>query len=238
MNVVATVAGLLVMLVAVLPGLLGDRAYRALAGVSWREKEFQQLLRLLAFSAFGLAGYTFLASRRLWPLPEYVVPSTYANGAFQVQALPSLAIAYIGHWVGAAIVGTIAGVVVVGLRRLGTGLGERDAWDHFIHSAVPRHWVVIRTESGESYAGFIERADVSVEPNFRDIILKEPYIWNDGTKTYQPTYQQALFLQGTKVASVAVIHDPVQDSRIVQIGEVPFKGVGDAKPTKADEPID
>lgn len=234
MSVITTIAGLLVVLVAVLPGVLGNLAYRALAGVSWREKETQQLLRLLAFSALGLAGYTFVASWLSWPLPEYVLPDTFVAGAFSAQSLPRLTAAYVGHFVFATIVGIVAGVVIVGLRKLGSGLGQRDAWDQFIHGSVPKRWVIVHVRSGESYAGFLDHADVSVEPNFRDLILREPYIWNEDAKTYNSTYNQYLFLQGSEVASMAVVHDPTQDKRVVPASETPFSGVADAKrtPTK------
>ncbi len=71
-----------------------------------------------------------------------------------------------------------------------------------------------------------------MEPNFRDLILREPYIWNEGAKTYDLTYNQYLFLQGSEVVSMAVVHDPTQDKRVVPASETPFSGVADAKRTQ------
>ena len=79
-----------------------------------------------------------------------MIPSTFAGGAFQAQALPGLAIAYIGHFTGGTLVGAACGLAVTGLRRLGPGLGQRDAWDYFIHSSVAQHWVVVSVKDGES----------------------------------------------------------------------------------------
>jgi hypothetical protein len=228
-RVIATIAGLLIVVIAILPGVLGNLAYRALAGVSWREKEAQQILRLLAFSASGLAAYTFMASWLSWPLPEYVVPNTFAAGNLSAVMLPGLAAAYVGHFVFATAVGILAGFVVSGLRKLRPGFGQRDAWDQFIHGSVPRRWVIVHLRSGESYAGFIDHADVSVEPAFRDLILREPYRWNEEAGTYDSTYNQYLFLQGSEVVSIAVVHDPLHDRRVVPAGETPFRGVSDAE---------
>ncbi len=53
-----TPAEILIIALVILPGLLGDRVYKLLVGIDWREKEWRGILRLIAFSVAGAALYT------------------------------------------------------------------------------------------------------------------------------------------------------------------------------------
>jgi hypothetical protein len=223
MNIPTSIAGILVVLLAVLPGVPADRAYRVFAGVSWREREVEYFLRLVSFSVLGLAVYVLLAPVLGMPPPTYVIPATFSAADFGPASLRPLAMAYIGHASSSVLIGVALGGSIASLRRITRGrIGQRDAWYHFIHVAAPRRWVIVKVRTGESYLGFIEHSDVAVEPQYRDVILVEPYLWNEDRKTYLPTFNQFLFLQGADVVSVAVAHDAAKDKRIMPAAETPF----------------
>jgi len=223
MNIPTTVAGVLVILLAVLPGIPGDRLYRALVGVSWRERDVHYLLRLVSFSVLGLAIYVLLAPLISMPPAEYVIPATFSSPSFGAASLRPIAAAYVGHIISATVVGGLVGGSIVSVRAISRGrFGQPDAWDYFIHSAAPGRWVVVKVRSGESYTGFIEHCDVAVEAEYRDLVLMEPYLWNEASRRYAPTFNQLLFLQGSDVVSVAVVHDPAKDRRVVPAAESPF----------------
>ncbi len=222
MDIPTTAAGVLVIVLAVLPGLPGDYVYRTWVGVTWRERDVHHLLRLLSFSLLGLVVYSICAPALRLPLPEYVIPSTFTEASFSARRMPVLGIAYLGHFVGSALAGTcVAGGLRLIWRLVPTAL-RRDTWDHFVWCSVPGHWVVVTLQNGDSYAGMIERADVTVEPQYRDLILSEPYLFDVAAAQYRPTYHQYLFLKGTEVTSLAAVYTPKLDTRVVPAADSPF----------------
>ncbi len=223
--------GLLVLVLALLPGLPGDVAYRTLAGVSWREKDFTHVMRLTAFSALGLVLYAVIADRQGWPAPGYVVPSTFTGGTFAASQIGTLGIAYIGHFVAGALVGLGAAGARHLLARIRAVSASRDTWDHLIHCAAPEHWVIVTLQNGDSYAGILDHADVSTEPEYRDLLIAEPYRYDAGAAMYAPTFNQLLFVRGADVASIAVVYDDVRDKRIVPVGQSPFREIEDERQT-------
>jgi len=212
-----------VILLGVLPGLPGDYIYRMWIGVSWRERDVHHLLRLLSFSILGLVVYSVLAMRADWYLPEYVIPTTFTSTSFSAADIPKLGIAYLGHFLGSAIVGTASAAGVRFLGQVAPFSAQRDTWDHFIRNTVPRHWVLVTLNSGDTYAGMLDHTDITVEPQYRDLVLSEPYIFDAELDEYRPTSQQFLFLRGSDVASVAVVYDPALDERVVPPTEIPFR---------------
>ena len=223
-----TLVGLLVVLLAVLPGIPGDPVYRSLAGVSWREKEHRHVLRLLSFSVLGLALYAAAAAEFGWYAPGYIVPASYAPNVFSVDSLGPFSVAYLGHLAGAAIVGAGAAIARRGLSRVKTSSGNRDAWDHFVNLCVPGHWIIVRLKSGAAYAGLLDHADVSVEPEYRDIILAEPAEWDEAQNCYVSSTHQVMFLRGVDIVSIVTIYESSRDSRVVAAGTALFQGVQDA----------
>ena len=57
-----TITALLIITIAVFPGLIGDRVYQFIVGVDWREKEFRTILRLIGFSVIGVVIYSIAHS--------------------------------------------------------------------------------------------------------------------------------------------------------------------------------
>src|SRR5437660_5700066 len=108
MELPATLMGVLIAAFAVLPGLPGGRVYSFLVGSNWREDKWSRTLRLLAFSLFGLAGYSLLATRIGTPLPQYI--SAKALEQLAPAEFGMFAAAFLGHVAGATFFGLLAGV--------------------------------------------------------------------------------------------------------------------------------
>ena len=103
------------------------------------------------------------------------------------------------------------------------GLASRSAcssaWDHFINSCAKSRWVTVGLANGQVYAGYIDKADVSVAANDRDIILREPALYDERGNKYLATPYQTMFLLGSTIASIAAVSDPRGDERITMAGE-------------------
>ena len=101
---------------AVLPGLPGDNLYSFFVGSDWREDKWSRTLRLLAFSLFGLAGYSLVAARIGAPMPQYI--SAKALEQLSPGQLGAFGAAFLGHVCGATFFGLVAGVGTRLLARL------------------------------------------------------------------------------------------------------------------------
>ncbi len=219
MELPGTLIGVLIAAFAILPGLPGERAYTSFVGSDWREDKWSRTLRLLAFSLFGLAGYALVASHIGAPLPQYV--SAKALQQLSPGQIVTFAAAFLGHVVAATFLGLLAGVGSRLFARLAARSAYSSAWDHFINSCVKGHWVTVGLTSGDVYAGYVDKADVSVTAAERDMILQEPALYDQDLKRYRTLEYQSLFLLGSTIASVAVVTDAF-DRRLTTIGESLF----------------
>jgi hypothetical protein len=225
MELPGSAAALLIAL-AILPGVAGEKAYRLLVGVDWREDKWQRTLRLLAFSVIGLATYAAIATGTRLPPPSYVLPSELARP--NDAAIGLYALAYLGHVAGAALVGIAAALTSRGIARLVSRTAYSSAWDHFVNACVRQHWVTVGLQNGDVYLGFIDIADVSVAAGERDVILREPALYDATTSRYRALEYQSMFLPGTLICSIGVISDTKLDKRMTTPGEVLFEPKGDA----------
>jgi hypothetical protein len=138
----------------------------------------------------------------------------------------AFAAAFLGHVFGAAFFGFLAGVGTRILARLSARSAYSSAWDHFIKSSVKDHWVTVGLNNGDVYAGYIEKADSSVAAAERDIILREPALYDQRLMRYRSLHYQSLFLLASTITSVAVVFDAATDKRMTRIGESPFAEEG------------
>lgn len=213
-----SLAGLLILAFAILPGVPGDKLYRLLVGYDWREDHWQRALRLLGFSVFGLALYSAVAVIAHLPPPAYLSLSALQDSVGSSGGLSLLFAALLGHFVAAAVAGLGAAGVIRGLGRTGVSVFA-GSWDHFVFRCVPRHWVIVSLKSGESYAGALEAADTSVAPGERDVVLQTPAKYDVTSRQYQALDYQHLFLPGDLVASVAALHEPRIDETIAPVSK-------------------
>jgi hypothetical protein len=87
---------------------------------------------------------------------------------------------------------------------------------------VKGHWVTVGLNNGDVYGGYIDMADVSVAASERDMILREPALYDRDAKRYRTLEYLSLFLLGSTIASVAVVTDSAADKRLMLIGEALF----------------
>lgn len=210
---------LYILVLALLPGALGDWAYRMLIGVRWKEDQWRFALRTLGFSILGLVLYSF-ATLAGAPAPTYIFPNLFAS--IVPATLPTAAAAYLGHCIAGALVGILAAQGVrVSARLLGAS-GYPCAWDDFVRKGAPGHMVIVTLENGDAYAGVLQVCDVSVERDERDIVLSEPALYDEERKDYFALSFNRLFIPANLRYSIATVTDPEHDKRTVPIGESPF----------------
>jgi hypothetical protein len=212
---------LLVIILAILPGLLGYWTYGGFFGSNWRESLFEKTLKVILISVLGLVLYVIFNPLVDLPPPLHVLPSTYDLNEFSQQTLHPIALAYLGHVIASEIVVIFAVFVIRGLQRwLPTSLLP-GAWDEFARNLIDGHWVVVSLTSGEAYAGIVYYADISVRQQERDLIILEPAVYEKGSRNYKATPYQHLFLPSTLISSVATISDG-EDKRITTVNSMVF----------------
>jgi hypothetical protein len=212
-----SVSALLIAAFAILPGVPGERIYTMIAGWDWREDKWWRTLRLLAFSLAGLSAYAIVASIVSAPLPAYVSP--HAMEALRPEQIRPLATAFLGHVAGAAICGFGAGYAMRVLARLTAVSVYFSAWNHFVNSCSKDRWVTVGLTNGQVYAGYIDKADVSVAASERDIILREPALYDETQHAYRTTSYEAMFFLGSTIVSIAAVMDTQGDIRITATDE-------------------
>jgi hypothetical protein len=82
--------------------------------------------------------------------------------------------------------------------------------------------VAVALQNGEAYVGYLKVSDVSVEQNERDLVLSEPSLYDEEQRDYVALPYQQLFITASLWYSMAVIHDPDRDKRVVPVGSSPF----------------
>lgn len=230
-----TITALIIIIVAIFPGVLGNRVYQAIVGIDWRDKEFQVILRLTGFSVVGAVLYSVVADLASFlPLPLHLIPRSYESLSDRPEALLKIIYPYIGHLVGGFVAGVLAALAVLLLAKISSTTAYPGAWDDFIRKHVSKHWVIIGLKNGDVYAGKIKTADLSVSKDERDIILEEPCLYEESTGNYRSLNYQYIFIASENLYSLAVVHDSKLDKRILRVGENLFNGEDDNGKGKTD----
>jgi hypothetical protein len=203
-----------------LPGALADWVYRKLIGVRWGEDQLKFGLRLTGFSIFSFALYC-VACLSGAPQPTYIFPALFS--AIVPATLPSIAAAYLGHCAAGIVTGLLAAGATLITSRMGRFSGYPCAWDVFVRDCAANRMIAITLQNGDAYAGILKACDASVMQQERDMVLSEPAIYSEKTSDYAALPYQHLFIPAGLVYSVASIHDPERDKRMVPVGESPFK---------------
>ncbi len=223
-----TITALIIIIVAVFPGVLGNRAYQTIVGINWRDKEFQVILRLAGFSVIGLVLYSIAADLTgFLPLPLHLLPNSYESLSDNPSYLLNIIYPYMGHLFGGFIAGIIGALGMILLSKISSQTAYPGAWDDFIRKHVSKHWVIIGLKNGDVYAGKIKTADLSVSKEERDIILEEPCLYEKEKANYNSLNYQYMFIASDTIYSIAVIHDSKLDQRLVPVGEYLFIGEND-----------
>lgn len=220
-----TINGLVILLIALIPGVPGEFIYTQLTGLDWREEQLRRVIRIVLVSVVGLILYVLLDDLLggIWspldlPDPKYVMPA-HLGMKMTRAALSHMAWAFIGHVLLATGVGW-------GLARGWEWAAERlettkhpSAWDDLVNEHAPKHWVVITLTDETTWAGKIETADENVPAEERDLLLEEPARYDPEEDTFITEPYQHLFVPAALVATVAVLYDSDQDARVSDIGQ-------------------
>jgi hypothetical protein len=210
--------------IAIVPGALGNVVFTRLVGTDWREKELSTVVRVLAFSVFGLALYAWIAVNLGWPPPSHILPSTYTAAGLTDDVVGRLAPGYVGHTLGGGLTGAVA---AVGLSILGWLTGRSAhaaAWDEFVATCVSKRWVVVTLIDGNAFCGKIETADASVDATQRDLLLTEPAQYDSERGDYLVMGYRHLFLRASQIDSVATLRNSQMDSKLLTSPGEPLFG--------------
>jgi hypothetical protein len=229
-------AAALVVALVMVPGILGDRIFRVLVGVDWREREWRGAARVVGFSAVGLALYSIAAQAFGLPPARHVFPEAYLASARNPNEINMLFLSYAGHLVGGALAGIGGCWASKVLAKLSSSSAYPGAWDDLVRVYAPDHWVVVGLTSGDVYAGKLKTADVAVSTAERDIVLEEPAQYDTKTGRYCATPYQFQFIQASTIFSISVVHEPRLESRVVAVGDYLFQEREDAHSRAANAP--
>jgi hypothetical protein len=214
-----SVIGLVILAIAMTPGVPGEVFYSKITGRDWRKNRLYHITRVVLISILGLVVYTLIAHSLGWSFPLYVMPSSFQRELTE-STVATMALAYLGHLTCASAIGGLCGVIYKKLTEVAGGTIEPFAWDDLTNTHVQGRWVVVDLVGDKAYAGIIETADDYVPADQRDVLLKEPALYRDGEKGegYYTMEYQHLFLSASLIESVAVVHEE-GDDRISDIGE-------------------
>lgn len=219
-----TVSAVLVLALALFPGLPGDVIYRQLVGASWRERDWEAVIRLVGISIVGLMLYTISADVAGWPLPVYVFPNSFRSGLITPESLTkAVFLPYAGHFLGSGVAGAGAAFLRLGLNRFAPQFASfPDAWYSFVKQYVPGNFVTVGLNTGDHYAGILADADLEGPLAQRDVVLEEPAVWKANEGNYLALPYRYLFIPGNLLASVAV-YDSTDIDRLTKVGEFVFQ---------------
>jgi Family of unknown function (DUF6338) len=208
---------LLIVIIAIFPGSIGNKIYKNSVGTDWQEKEYQTILRISGFSVVGVMLYSLIGNVFGWTSPTHLFPSTYTN-ITPNNFISTIVYPYIGHLVFGSIAGLFGVFGAKSLAYFSKSSAHPGCWDDFIRRYVMDHWVIVSLKSGEVYAGKIKNADISTSRKERDIILEEPCQFDKTTKKYTAINYQHMFFPAEILYSIAVVPN-TDDKRIMAVGQ-------------------
>lgn len=225
----STINGLVVFLVALIPGVSGETIYSNVTGLDWREDRLRRVIRIVIISITGLLTYVLVDDFGNWlglfnlSDPKYVIPAQL-GGNLTRRVLSEIAWAYIGHVITSSIVGAGVGYVWNWVAHWIGSTPYPSAWDDLINTHSSGHWVVVSLQDGSTYAGIVETADTGVPPDDRDVLPLEPARYDQDRNAYVVMRHQHLFLPSALIASMAVVYDEdseedSEEERLTQVGQ-------------------
>ena len=116
-TIISPLGTLLITLFALLPDVLGDRAFGLFVGRRWLEKDFDYALRVVGYSVAGLLVHAMAADRFGFPAPVHVLSSTPMGASVTADQLSTLALGYFGHCLPSAVIGVVTGLVSMGALK-------------------------------------------------------------------------------------------------------------------------
>lgn len=208
---VGTINGLLILAIALIPGVPGETIFSEQTGLDWREDQLRRVIRTVIISIAGLIAYVFTddlvnAARADLSDPKYIDPH-YLSAGFSRSVLTEMAWAYSGHVFFSTLIGW--GAAVLAVRRSQTSVTSLypSAWDDLIRTHVRERSVLISLTNGDTYKGLIETADTGVPSEDRDILLADPVLFDESAGRYIETGSRYQFLPAALISSVSVLQN-------------------------------
>jgi hypothetical protein len=196
-------SALLVILFVALPGIAGNAIYTKVTGTSWKEEPWRNVVRVFSISLGGLILYVLVGGVVNAPLPSYLSLDTLDTFALRRTATVRMSIAFLGHFIAAMLVGFVTAKVTQSLNKSSGRSVFVDGWHEFVSMHANGNRVVVATENGDIYAGYIIMADPEKKADERDVILSEPAVYRRDQERYTALPYRFLYLPGKIVESVA-----------------------------------
>lgn len=230
-----TLAAVVVLALAIVPGALGTYAWRALNGEPWHQKDWEAAIRFVAFSVVGLGIYVLAALWLGMPPAAHVIPASYEPGTLRPDGLGGIFLPYLGHIISSALVGGMAAGAHRMVCRLTGTSPHPGAWDHFLKKSLPLRWAVVTLKSGDVFAGYVRTAEESAPASQRDVILSFPAKYDEGTRSYLVTPYRDLFLPADLIQNIGTIRQPDEMGPAKDINEPLFESRPDERQADSED---
>jgi hypothetical protein len=204
-----TITSLIIVVFGILPGLLGNSIHDHFTDTDPKESQTDIIFRIVLFSVLGIIIYILIFINFFkFPLPIYLFPDTFEKGSFTVEELTTLSISLGIHFICSSIMGFGFSFITKTPRNANIS----NSWKIFARDDMKDRWVVVSLKNGLSYAGYISHCDPSPDSDKRDIIITEPALYCKKSKNYSSLQYQHMYLPGSFIDSIAIVHDPEIDS--------------------------
>lgn len=206
----STVNGLLIFILALVPGVPGEAIYSHTIGTHYQESQVRRITRIIVISVSGLIAYVLLGGFGKWsgwfvlPEPIYVIPGTFAEGV-SVEQTYRITEVYIWH----VILATLVGVAITYSWKYAFSLVESapypSAWDKLVTAEMNNRWVVVESVEGNSFLGQIDRANAKAKEGRRDLILEKPRRYDEETGGYVRSEYSKVYFREDEYHRIAVV---------------------------------
>lgn len=205
---IESLAALLIIVFALIPGILGNRIYELIGGSKKEGKLWDRIVRIISFSLLGFVIYVLVFVPYFnFPIPLYRVPETISTPYYDQTQMIQTVYLLIWMFILSALSALVIAVVVVTYNKY-SPLTTKNAYDEFIRGYIQSHMVIVNLKSGASYSGIIERGDTVVKIDESDIVLKEPTLYSKENKNYLTSSSKYQYFPGNSISSIAVVFHP------------------------------
>jgi hypothetical protein len=220
---------LLIALFIFVPGFLGERIYRQVIGESRRELGYLFFV-WLAVSVVSLLVYTLVVSlsEQVSWLPDLARPGYFSSAWMEnldyVRPGTPTGIdpdawyrGLAGHVVVALSLGALAGFAARRWPVLGINYQYASTWDHAMSTLPQGRFVLVELTNGVVYHASVYIVNRLGEDNDRDLVLREPRVYDRTTGQLRADSTMFLYLPGGDVRRIAFL-ETAGDQRLTPAG--------------------
>jgi hypothetical protein len=220
---------LLIALFVFVPGVLGERTYRQVIGEPRRELGYLFFV-WLAVSVVALLVYTLgvaLSEQVSW-IPDLPRPGYFSSAWMENRdyVAPGSATGIdtgawyqglVGHVLVAITIGALAGFAARRWPVLGVNFQYASTWDHAMSTLPHGRFVLVELASGVVYHASIYIVNRLDESNDRDLVLREPRVYDRATGRLSADSTMFLYVPGSEVRRIAFL-EAAGDQRLTPAG--------------------